>query len=258
MSLIVGAPLADCKRSSDSEATRHCIDQKRGDPESANPDSTREQGKPYGRFTVAGCDTWTTNSSSNEDFGLKYELFASRCIFPNKYLLQWRPAGCAQPHVSLLTRYSLHFCQILRNRTVLICYDSDKHRGSISSTKPVTAMVSEARGLSILFPTYQIFTAIAFFLCVIPIPAHWRAGNVATVSLGLWNAGGSLIALINTLVWRGNLKNPYPIWGDITAFYWANMGVAIASCSLAVIHQLYNVSKSRKVLVTKTEVRPIL
>lgn len=117
-------------------------------------------------------------------------------------------------------------------------------------------MVYEPRGLSILFPTYQIFTAIAFVLSAIPIPAHWSVGNVATVSLGLWSAGGCLLALINTLVWRGNLKNPHPIWGDICAFYWAVMGPAITSCSLAIIHRLYNVSKSRKILITKAEVSP--
>jgi hypothetical protein len=115
----------------------------------------------------------------------------------------------------------------------------------------------QAVGFSFMFPWYQIITAITFVLCLIPIPAQWRAGNVATVSMGLWNAGGNLIALINTLVWRGNLRNLYPIWGDITAFYWTNLGIAIASCTLSLTIRIYQVSVSRKMLITREQVSPI-
>lgn len=117
-----------------------------------------------------------------------------------------------------------------------------------------TFRMKEPVGFSEMFPYYQVATAIAVVLTLVPIPAHLKAGNVAAVSLGLWCFGGNLIALVNTLVWRGNTRNPYPIWGDITAFYFANMGTAISSCLLCIVYRLWKVASTQTALVSKQEV----
>jgi pheromone a factor receptor len=111
-----------------------------------------------------------------------------------------------------------------------------------------------AKGLSVMFPYYTIACAVGMVLALLPLPAHWRAGNTATIALGLANFIGCLISFVNTIVWRGNVKNPYPIWGDITVAIYTNLGMAIAGCTFAIVYRLWRVARTRSVLTTKQDV----
>jgi Pheromone A receptor len=109
--------------------------------------------------------------------------------------------------------------------------------------------------LSYLYPMYPILGAIACTLCFIPIPWHWRAGNIAVTALGLWVLGMNIIFWIGTIVWHNNIRNPYPIWGDIVDVYMAIWPTAISSASLSIQYRLWKIARARSVFVTKTEVR---
>jgi pheromone a factor receptor len=109
--------------------------------------------------------------------------------------------------------------------------------------------------LSYLYPLYPIVGAIACILCAIPIPAHWRAGNVATIMLGLWVLGMNIMFWIGTIVWHGNIENPYPIWGDIVNFYLAMFPTALASTTLCIQYRLWSIARARSVFITKKDVR---
>ena len=110
--------------------------------------------------------------------------------------------------------------------------------------------------LSYMYPLYPVVGAIACTLCAIPIPAHWRAGNIATISLGLWVLGMNIIFWIGTICWHGTLANPYPIWGDIVNQYMAMFPTALASTTLCIQYRLWSIARARSVFITKKEVRP--
>jgi Pheromone A receptor len=109
--------------------------------------------------------------------------------------------------------------------------------------------------LSYLYPLYPIVGGIAIILCAIPIPAHWRAGNIATIMLGLWDLGMAIIVWIGTIVWHNNVDNPNPIWGDIVNFYYAMFPTALASTTFCIQYRLWSIARARSVFITKKEVR---
>jgi pheromone a factor receptor len=92
-------------------------------------------------------------------------------------------------------------------------------------------------------------------LCLLPIPAHWRAGNIATISLSMWIAIALFITGIDAVIWHGNIRNPYPIWGDIVQVYLIMLPVAIASTTLCIQYRLWNIARARSVFITKRDVR---
>ena len=109
--------------------------------------------------------------------------------------------------------------------------------------------------MSYMYPVYPIIGSIAMILCLLPVPAHWRAGNIATISLSMWTALGILITVIDVCVWHGNIRNPYPIWGDIVQVYIIMLPDAIASTALCIQYRLWQIARARSVFLTKQDVR---
>jgi hypothetical protein len=118
---------------------------------------------------------------------------------------------------------------------------------------PPPKMVLE--NMSYMYPVYPILATIAMILCLFPVPAHWRAGNVATISLSLWTAIGLLITVIDVCIWHGNIRNPYPIWGDIVQVYLVMLPVAISSTTLCVQYRLWSIARAKTVFISKRDVR---
>lgn len=108
--------------------------------------------------------------------------------------------------------------------------------------------------MAYMYPSFPIIGTISMLLCLYPVPAHWRSGNIATVSLALWTSIGLLQCVIDTCVWHGNIRNPYPIWGDIVNVYFAVLSTAIAGCELCIQYRLWQVVRAKSVFVTKREV----
>lgn len=75
-----------------------------------------------------------------------------------------------------------------------------------------------------LFPTAMAATLsagalIAAVLVFIPLPSHWRARNVAILSLIAWLFVVDLIYGVNTIVWAGNVEVRIVVWCDISMCY---------------------------------------
>ncbi|CAE6424199.1 unnamed protein product [Rhizoctonia solani] len=65
----------------------------------------------------------------------------------------------------------------------------------------------------------RIELPVVAFICtvlvLIPLPWHWRARNVGTLSLIFWYASINLTRGINAIIWGGNTLNYAPVWCDI-------------------------------------------
>jgi pheromone a factor receptor len=60
---------------------------------------------------------------------------------------------------------------------------------------------------------------IAAFAVLIPLPWHWRARNVPTLSLIAWLFASNIIIGINAIIWAGNVNIVVPVWCDIGKCY---------------------------------------
>lgn len=66
------------------------------------------------------------------------------------------------------------------------------------------------------------FPFIAFFsaaLVLVPLPWHWRAGNVATLSIIAWLFVVNVIYGVDAIIWGDSLVPTLAIWCDISTSY---------------------------------------
>lgn len=66
------------------------------------------------------------------------------------------------------------------------------------------------------FPAGTILAAI---LVLVPLPAHWRARNVATISLVGWLFFMNVIYAVNSIVWSDNSQPRLLVWCDISTYH---------------------------------------
>lgn len=59
---------------------------------------------------------------------------------------------------------------------------------------------------------------IAAGLVLVPLPWHWRARNIATVSIIVWLFVSNIIYAINSIIWAGNVAASALVWCDISKF----------------------------------------
>ena len=69
---------------------------------------------------------------------------------------------------------------------------------------------------TIAFPVGAVLAAI---LVLVPSPAHWRARNVAAISLITWIFLMNVIYTINSLGWSSNSLPQFLIWCDISTCF---------------------------------------
>lgn len=72
---------------------------------------------------------------------------------------------------------------------------------------------------SIMHYELPIASFISATLSLAPLPWHWRAGTVPTISISLWLFISNLINGANTIVWANNLSIVAPVWCDISEFF---------------------------------------
>ncbi|KAG8748804.1 a-factor receptor [Serendipita sp. 396] len=111
------------------------------------------------------------------------------------------------------------------------------------------------KNFSYMYPVYPILCIFSAIFALIPLATHWMAGNIGAVSLALWIIGGNVMAAVNTIVWRGNLRNPHPVWGDICQAYFSVMNFAISAATLYIQFHLWKVARNKRLLVSVAERR---
>ncbi|KXN83187.1 Pheromone B beta 1 receptor [Leucoagaricus sp. SymC.cos] len=97
------------------------------------------------------------------------------------------------------------------------------------------------------YPERPIFTFLAAVLVLIPLPWHWRARNIATVSLITWLFVVNVIYCINSIIWAGNVRNIAPAWCDITTKIVIGASHALPTSTMCICKHLEAVSSTRKI-----------
>ncbi|KAF9007126.1 Rcb2.42 [Cyathus striatus] len=91
---------------------------------------------------------------------------------------------------------------------------------------------------------------IAAFLVLVPLPWHWRARNVPTLSIIIWLFFCNLSSAINTIIWAGNVKIVAPVWCDIVTKLQIGATMALPACCLCLCIRLERISAIREANAT--------
>ena len=67
-----------------------------------------------------------------------------------------------------------------------------------------------------LHPEFAPIAFIAAFSLLVPLPWHWRAGNVATLAIILWLFISNIIYAVDAIIWGDNVDIVVPVWCDIS------------------------------------------
>lgn len=67
-----------------------------------------------------------------------------------------------------------------------------------------------------MYPEFPYVAFIASALVLVPLPWHWRAGNVATLSMIVWLFVVDIIYGVDAIVWSSNVHEVIPVWCDIS------------------------------------------
>lgn len=102
---------------------------------------------------------------------------------------------------------------------------------------------------------FQVIAPLSMFLVLLPLPWHWSARNVGTLLYIAWTFTGSLIYLVDSIVWRGNLHNPAPVWCDISTKILVGLNVAVPAVLLCINRRLYNIASMKHVALSQNQVK---
>ncbi|KAG8786490.1 a-factor receptor, partial [Serendipita sp. 397] len=97
-------------------------------------------------------------------------------------------------------------------------------------------------GISVIFPAVPILSVLSIILCLLILPGFWKTRIFAVVYYICWLIAGNGLLLINTCIWRGNVRN-IPIYCDIAALFWTAYPKALYMCILCVNKFIWTISK---------------
>ncbi|KAG1763922.1 GPCR fungal pheromone mating factor [Suillus occidentalis] len=83
---------------------------------------------------------------------------------------------------------------------------------------------------------------IAAALVLIPLPSHWRAKNIGTLSMIAWLFVSNMIYAINSVIWAGSVLNVAPVWCDIVTKIQIGANIALPASCLCVCMQLARIA----------------
>jgi pheromone a factor receptor len=69
-----------------------------------------------------------------------------------------------------------------------------------------------------MHPEFPPIAFIAACSVLFVVPSHWRAGNVATLSIALWLFVINVIYGVDAIIWGNNASIVIPVWCDISTF----------------------------------------
>ncbi|RPD60868.1 STE3-domain-containing protein [Lentinus tigrinus ALCF2SS1-6] len=103
------------------------------------------------------------------------------------------------------------------------------------------------------YPEFPVGAFIAAILVLVPLPAHWRSRNVATVSIIIWLFALDIIYGVNTIVWDGNIFKRLLVWCDITTKLAIGASVALPAATMCVCRNLELVASGRVARLTRDD-----
>ncbi|EMD35235.1 STE3-like pheromone receptor B mating type [Gelatoporia subvermispora B] len=102
------------------------------------------------------------------------------------------------------------------------------------------------------FPYVALFAAACL---LVPLPWHWRARNIATLSIIAWLFVIDVIYAVDAIVWKHSVDIVIPVWCDITTKIIIGSNIALPAASMCVSIHLEQVSSIRQVSFTKASKR---
>ncbi|KIK78556.1 hypothetical protein PAXRUDRAFT_834509 [Paxillus rubicundulus Ve08.2h10] len=106
-----------------------------------------------------------------------------------------------------------------------------------------------------MFLQIPVVAFICAALVLIPLPWHWRAGNVSTIAISAWLFVGSIIDGVGSIIWGNTVENIAPIWCDISTKLQIGSTVALPAAMFCLCIQLERISSVRQVSVTHSDKR---
>nr|AAP57492.2 putative transmembrane pheromone receptor [Coprinellus disseminatus] len=101
------------------------------------------------------------------------------------------------------------------------------------------------------YPLFPIFSFLACFLSLVPLPWHAQAWNSGTCAYMIWTAVACLNSFINSIVWRGHAENIAPVWCDISSKIIIGASVGIPASILCITRRLYTLTAVQAVSITR-------
>lgn len=132
------------------------------------------------------------------------------------------PSKCvrSRPQPSALIRsVGLLFSDINSSNRVPYCPLNNGHlctRYKYTSGSNASGYFSQLPAFAMFSAAFPAGTILAAILVLIPLPSHWRARNVATLSLIGWLFVMNLIYAVNSFVWSDNSQPRLLVWCDIS------------------------------------------
>ncbi|KAL4077892.1 GPCR fungal pheromone mating factor [Scleroderma citrinum] len=94
---------------------------------------------------------------------------------------------------------------------------------------------------------------IAAFLVLVPLPWHWHARNVATLSMIVWLFVSNVVYAVNSIIWAGNVLDSAPIWCDVTTKLQMGANMGLPACCLCICIHLERISSVRQVRTSHSD-----
>ncbi|KAF8809920.1 STE3-domain-containing protein [Phlegmacium glaucopus] len=105
-----------------------------------------------------------------------------------------------------------------------------------------------------LHPEFGPVSIIAALSLSLALPWHWRAGNVATLSIIGWLFVSNIIFAVDAFIWGNNIDIVVPVWCDITTKLIIGATFALPSACLCIsihLEQVASVRLARSSLLDK-------
>ncbi|KAJ7278849.1 GPCR fungal pheromone mating factor, partial [Mycena rebaudengoi] len=100
-----------------------------------------------------------------------------------------------------------------------------------------------------MHPELALGSFLASALVLIPLPWHWRAKNIATLSIIAWLFTSNLIYAINSIIWAESIDSTrVPVWCDIVTKLQVGATAALPVSCLSLALQLRRVSCAKLTL----------
>ncbi|KAF9441480.1 STE3-like pheromone receptor [Macrolepiota fuliginosa MF-IS2] len=97
----------------------------------------------------------------------------------------------------------------------------------------------------ILYPELAPIALLSSFLLLIPLPWHWRARNVATLSIILWLFIANITYAVDAIIWKDNVALIAKVWCDITTKLIIGINFALPAACLCICVHLEHVASAR-------------
>ncbi|KAG2154384.1 GPCR fungal pheromone mating factor [Suillus bovinus] len=106
------------------------------------------------------------------------------------------------------------------------------------------------------FPPVSFLAALSLLL---PLPSHWRAQNVATLSIIAWLFILNVVYGVDAIIWSDNVNIVIPVWCDITSKIIIGSTFALPATCLCICIHLEHVASvnRRKTLLSDKRIRQL-